>query len=158
MKRLKYIVVKHKKENTPEYNEPEEKETNEFWDDPEYSNYREKHGEHFSDKLAVWASKLMKNNQHGEAGHSWTVDEVKAAFEKLGLTKPAQSTWGDVTYSANMAYADYYGISLKTEADCIKQAYADAADPDGYAGKIFNRWLSDVMGKNVKVSWSDFLK
>lgn len=156
MKRLKYIIVRHKNNNANEYNKPE-KEKDEFLDDPQYDNYKEKHGEHFCDKLSVWASKLMKNNQHGEAGHSWSVEEVKAAFEKLGLSKPAQATWGDVAYSANMAYADYFGISLKTEADCIKQAYADVADPDGYPGKVFNRWLSDVMGKDIEVPWADFL-
>ena len=59
-------------------------------------------------------------------------------------------------YAANMAYADYYGISLKTEVDCVKQAYADAADPDGYPGKIFNRWLADVMGMDIKVSWEKY--
>lgn len=43
------------------------------------------------------------------------------------------------------------------EADCIKQAYADAEDPDGYPGKIFNRWFSDVLGKKVTVPWEEFI-
>lgn len=157
MKRLKYIIVRdEEKSYNGQGNEIEDKEEKEFWDDPEYDKYKEKYGEHFSDKLAVWASKLMKNNSHGETGHSWSVDDVKGAFDKLNLTKPDKVTWGDVTYAANMAYADYYGISLKTEADCVKQAYADAADPDGYPGKIFNRWLADVMGMNIQVSWGKY--
>lgn len=152
MKRLKYIILKHGAEN--ENNEESDKV--EFWDDPEYRKYKEKHGEHFCDKLAVWASKRM-DNAHGDKAHSWTVEEVKAAFEKLGFKKPETSTWGDVAYSANMAYADYFGGSIKTEADALRYAYEDVSDPDGYPGKIFNRWLSDVMGKEVAVPWSDFL-
>lgn len=162
MRRLKYIIFHSDKENesnTEHTQEPDEskEKTSEFWDDPDYRKYKSMHGEHFCDKLAVWASKQMRNNAHGEPGHSWTVEEVKGAFEKLGLQKPATSTWGDVTYSANMAYADYYGHSLKTDVDVIKQAYADVTDPDGYPGKIFNRWLSDVMGKQVKVPWANYL-
>lgn len=138
-------------------NDSEKKETTEFWEDPKYKKYTEKNGDHFTDKLAMWASKQMKNNPHAEAGHTWTVEEVKGAFEKLGLSKPSTTTWGDVAYAANMAYADYYGYSLKTDADVIKQANADVIDPDGYPGKIFNRWLSDVMGKGVNVPWGEFI-
>lgn len=156
MKCLKYIIVRQDKEKENAYNNSE-KDVEEFWEDPEYDKYKAKHGEHFCDKLAVWAGKMMKNNSHADQAHSWSVEEVKAAFEKLGLLKPDNITWGDVAYSANMHYADYFGISLKTEADAVRQAYADAIDPDGYPGKIFNRWLSDVMGKNISVPWSEFI-
>ena len=89
-------------------------------------------------------------NAKGEEGHHWSVEQVKSVFEKLCYQKPEENTWGDVAYSANMHYADYFGITLKTEAECIKQAYADLTDPDGYSGKIFNRWSSDVIGNCVK--------
>lgn len=39
-----------------------------------------------------------------------------------------ESTWGDVAYSANMHYADYFGTTLKTEADCVKQARRQIPD------------------------------
>ena len=96
-------------------------------------------------------------NAHGEKSHSWTVEEVKSVFASLGFVKPEKSTWGDAAYAANMAYADYYGGSLKTDADVIRHAYEDISDPDGYPGKVFNRWLSDVMGKQMQVKWSDFV-
>lgn len=152
MKRLKYIVVKHGAADA-NHESPEKVE---FWDDPEYRKYKEKYGEHFNDKLAVWASKQM-DNAHGEKSHSWAVEEVKSVFASLGFVKPEKSTWGDATYAANMAYADYYGGSLKTDADVIRHAHEDISDPDGYPGKVFNRWLADVMGKSIEVPWADFI-
>lgn len=79
------------------------------------------------------------------------------AFERFGLTKPEEITWGDIAYAANMHYADCFGVSLKTETDCVRQAYADAADPDGYPGKIFNRRFADVLGSKKAVPWDDFI-
>ena len=104
----------------------------------------------------MWASEQM-TNAHGDPAHHWGVEDVKSAFERLGFKKPEENTWGDVVYSANMHYADYYGTTLKTEAECVKQAYADVADPDGYPGKIFNRWCADVIGKKVNVPWENFI-
>ena len=121
-----------------------------------YEEYIAKYGTHFNDSLATWASEKMTNS-HGDANHHWSVEDVKSACERLGLKKPEESTWGDVAYSANMHYADYFGSSLKSEADCIKQAYADVSDPDGYPGKIFNRWTSDIIGKRVKVPWKNHI-
>lgn len=152
MKRLKYIVVKHGSENGSH----DGSEKVEFWDNPDYKKYEEKYGEHFNDKLAVWASKQM-DNARGEKAHSWNVEQVKGAFASYGFAKPETSTWGDATYAANMAYADYYGGSLKSEAEVIRHAHEDIADPDAYPGKVFNRWLADVMGKSVEVPWADFI-
>ena len=153
MRRLKYIIMKHGNES----HVPEEKKKKlEFWEDPNYIKYEEKHGEHFTEKLADWASKQM-DNAKGSKTHNWTTQEVKAAYEQMGFVKPERSTWGDVAYAANMAYADYYGGSLKTDADVIRHAHEDVADPDGYPGKVFNRWLSDVMGKNIEVAWEEFM-
>lgn len=122
----------------------------------DYDKYVQAHGSNFTDELSEWASSQM-DNAHGDKSHHWSVSDVKSAFERLGYNKPDGMTWGDAAYSANMHYADYFGESLKTEADCIKQAYADVSDPDGYPGKIFNRWLSDVVGKRVDVPWDNFI-
>ena len=85
------------------------------------------------------------------------MEEVKAAFEKMGFKKPETATWGDIAYSANMAYADYFGGSIKTEADAVRYAYDDVSDPDGYPGKIFNRWLADIMGQGSEVDWEEYI-
>ena len=39
----------------------------------------------------MWASKKM-DNVRGEKSHSWTVEEVKATFEKMGFKKPETAT------------------------------------------------------------------
>lgn len=127
----------------------------EFWKDDKYQDYKMKHGEHFTEELAAWASGKMKNVS-GEA-HTWTTDQVRAAFGQLGLTLPKDTTWGDATYAANMAYADYFGKSLYSEADCIRHAHAELADPDGYPSKTFSRWLADNMGLGIDVDWAKFV-
>lgn len=183
MKRLRYIVVKHEQGDTTEHEARHEHTGHEYKDEHEpathhdheawergkhdaigaaltamsgYNDYAAKHGSHFTDELAKWASEQM-TNAHGDPAHHWSVEDVKSAFERLGFKKPEENTWGDVAYSANMHYADYYGTTLKTEAECVKQAYADVADPDGYPGKIFNRWCADVIGKKVNVAWENFI-
>lgn len=123
--------------------------------DADFRKYIEYYGHHFNEALADWASMQMKN-ANGKT-HSWKVSDVKSAFERIGLPLPGKNTWGDATYAANMAYADYFGVSFSNELDCIKQSYADMADPDGYPGKIFNRWVSDMTGKGIEVPWHEFM-
>lgn len=169
MGRVKYIIVKHKSGECGhdgshhEHHEHHEKEDKKYDVTGEaltamsgYSEYVAKHGNHFTDALSKWASEQM-TNAHGDPAHHWSVEDVKSAFERLSYRKTDDYTWGDATYSANMHYADYFGATLKTEADCVKQAYADIADPDGYPGKIFNRWCSDIVGKKVNVPWDNFI-
>lgn len=62
-----------------------------------------------------------------------------------------------VINAANMAYADYYPDLLKDENSCIEYAYLTANDVDGYEGMIFYRWISDIMGKLIKVDWKKFI-
>lgn len=123
---------------------------NEFWSNDGYKMYKEKHGMHFSDKLAMWASNKMKNANGKE--HVWSVDDVKGAFESLGYELKSPCTWGDATYAANMIYSDY-GKYLKEDTDAVKMAWALMNDPDGYEGMIFNRWTADIMEKGVCVDW-----
>ena len=108
-----------------------------------------------TDKLADWATHQMVNGS-GE-NHHWSTSDIEKSFARMGLQKPESMTWGDAMYSSNMHYADYYGKSLPTEKDCLIQAHADLTDIDGYPGKIFNRWYSDMLGKHVDVPWSDFI-
>lgn len=120
-----------------------------------YSKYVEKHGHHFTDALAEYASKIMinANNQN----HSWTANQVKKSIESLGLVIPEKVTTGDITYLANMYYADLYPDPLKDEAACLKAAYKSANDPDGYNGMTFCRWTADVVGKAININWEKFI-
>lgn len=144
----KYIIIKKNRHQEPENN------TNEFWEDRDYVEYKKKHGMHFSDKLAEWFSKNMKNANG--VNHTWSVEDVKGAFASLGYTLPNGCTWGDATYLANMYYSDFMPM-LKTETDAVKMAYMIMKDPDGYDGMAFNRWTADIMTKNENVDWKSVM-
>ena len=89
-------------------------------------------------------------NANGQQ-HSWAASQVKKSMESLGLSIPGKVTTGDVTYAANMAYADFYPDPLKDEAACLRYAHKVANDPDGYDGMIFCRWTADAIGKSNQV-------
>lgn len=110
---------------------------------------------HFTDALAEHVSKIMVN-ANGQQ-HSWTTSQVKKSMESLGLSISDKVTIGDVTYAANMAYADLYPDPLKDEAACLRYAYKIANDPDGYEGMIFCRWTADAIGKAIKLDWEKFV-
>lgn len=77
----------------------------------------------------------------------------------ITITTPnaGKVTTGDVTYAANMAYADFYPDPLKDEAACLRYAHKVANDPDGYDGMIFCRWTADAIGKAIKLDWEKFV-
>lgn len=74
----------------------------------------------------------------------------------FGKTK-TEATLGDVTYLANMYYADLYPDPFKDEASCLRAAYRTAVDPDGYKGMIFCRWTADAIGKALSIDWEKFV-
>lgn len=134
---------------------PERTEQSDFWRDKNYDVYKEKHGEHFCDRLADMATSKMLN-ANGVL-HNWKTTDVKNAFASLGLKKKECDTWGDIAYLANMAYADFFPEVLRTEADCLRYAQMASLDPDSYNGQHFNRYLADAMGKGEVIKWSDFI-
>lgn len=128
----------------------------ELWANPYLKEYETKHGMHFSEKLAEHASKKMKN-RNGLA-HYWTREEVKGAITGAGLKIPADVRWCDMHYLANMAYADYFGSSLKTEVDCLQWACDQVNDPDGYSEKAFNHYLADLMKcETCDIPWKEMM-
>lgn len=181
-KRLKMIVVKHEdhsehhrkhdedivvrsniahhgEEREVEFDLPYEQAANALMSAKGYSEYVKKHGYHFTDALAEHVSKMMKNANGLE--HSWTAAQVKKAMESLGLmplgTTKTEATLGDITYIANMYYADLYPDPFKDEASCLRAAYRIAVDPDGYKGMIFCRWTADAIGKAINIDWKKFI-
>lgn len=176
MGRLKMIVVHHHSEDEHKehhksenyrredehrkngYKLPYETEANDLMSD-EFEGYVKKHGYHFTEALAEHVSKMMVNANGQE--HSWTAAQVKKAMESLGLmlfgkTK-TEATLGDVTYLANMYYADLYPDPFKDEASCLRAAYKVAMDPDGYQGMVFCRWTADAIGKAISIDWKKFV-
>lgn len=122
---------------------------------PGYDDYVNKHGHHFSKKLAKWAIDRMENDDGSSDHHG--IEQVKSIWESAGFGLPKSMTWGDVAYSYNMHHADYYPDPLKTDKEVLREAYKDVYDKDGYPEKIFNRWLSDIVGKGIEVPWSDLI-
>lgn len=171
MKRLKCIIIRHfirgydeehKKNISTSHSErniklnlPYEQTANALMSAKGYSEYVNRHGYHFTDELAEHISAMMENAD-GQR-HSWTVSQVKKSMESLGLNIPDNVTSGDVTYLANVYYADLYPDPLKDEVSCLKAAYKIAHDPDGYEGMIFCRWTADAIGKAIKIDWEKFV-
>ena len=118
-----------------------------------YNDYVSKHGLHFTKALQEYASKQMVNSNNQE--HTWTSEQVQNVCNVLNLKIPNTSTIEDVTYTANMAYADFYP-ELLNEHQCIKYAVAVANDKDGYTGIQFCRWMADVVGKKENIDWDKF--
>lgn len=92
---------------------------------------------------------------HPQMEHTWTSEQVQNVCNVLNLKIPNTSTIEDVTYTANMAYADFYP-ELLNEHQCIKYAAAVANDKDGYTGIQFCRWVADVVGKKENIDWDKF--
>ena len=121
--------------------------------DEHFVEYVKANGYHFTDALAQEASSMMTNTNGTE--HSWTTKQVEAVVGNYGGKDVYNKcTLGDLTYLANMAYADFYPEVIKDESSCIKYALAVASDPDGYDGIAFMRWLSDIIGKGITdINW-----
>lgn len=117
-----------------------------------YAEYVTKHGYHFTPELAECVCKQMVNT-NGQI-HRWSSKEVLSA---LGNALPPKTTLGDMTYLANMAYADFYPKVLQSETLCIEYAKAVAGDIDGYEGMPFCRWTADAIGNAVEIDWDRFV-
>lgn len=117
--------------------------------------YLEKYGKHFTIKLADFASEQMVNSD-GTSKH-WDVTDIKQIIDELGYIIPLSSTIGDIIYTANMAYADFYPLLLKDAKSCVRYAMEVAGDKDGYEGIQFCRWMADVKNKNLEIDWNFFI-
>ena len=117
--------------------------------------YIEKYGKHFTIKLADFASGQMVNSD-GTNKH-WDVSNIKQIIDELGYIIPLSSTIGDIIYTANMAYADFYPLLLKDAKSCVRYAMEVAGDKDGYEGIQFCRWMADVKNKNLEIDWNSFI-
>lgn len=121
-----------------------------------FGEYVQKHGYHFTTALADCASKMLTNANRRE--HRWTSDQVRQNLAIQGITDLGKCTLGDITFLANMAYADFYPEVLQSESACIKYAIAISKDPDGYDGIAFSRWIADLIGKRITtIEWEKYI-
>lgn len=139
---MKYMIVTKHTEDTKNNNES-------------YLQYIDKHGYHFTNELAQYASSMMQNSNN--VIHTWDSEQVRSVVDRLGYAIPSTSTIGDITYTANMCYADFFPSLIDTEDKCIQYAMNVANDIDGYEGIQFCRWLSDVNHKNITITWEKYI-
>lgn len=123
-------------------------------EDSGYQEYKKLYGKHFSQKLLDYADSEIKNSNG--SSHMWSTEDVQKLLEELNFEIPNTSTIHDVTYTANMAYADFFPDIL-TEMQCIKYAISVANNIDGYEGIQFCRWVADQMGKDKEIDWKQFM-
>lgn len=146
--KCRYIIVKR-------HDHHKEKESHEEMHDAGIMQYMEKHGSHFTVSLAEEASRRMLNSNGNP--HTWKAQQVHESIVGIGLNIPANVTLGDVTYLANMYYADLYPEVLKDEQSCIRAAVKTANDPDGYEGMTFRRWLADLSVLDKEFNFTKFI-
>lgn len=162
-----YVIIKGPKEDDYELIEKPEtgyfslvddKSTDDDYNTESWGlkSYTNRHGYHFTDQLAQVASDMMINS-NGKA-HKWTPEQIEKTMKMYGLKCHGKCTLGDLTYLANMAYADLYPTVLKDEVSCLRYAVAMADDPDGYEGMVFNRWVSDLKKnkRENRIQWEKF--
>lgn len=157
------IVIRHSKEDEPSIKYMASLRKNEDGsytasvgqvDKEGYHSYIEKHGKHFNKKLEEYASSNMLNSNN--SAHTWTSEQVQNVCNVHNLHIPSTSTIYDVTYTANMAYADFYP-HLLNEHQCILYAIDVANDKDGYEGIQLSRWIADIMCKREELDWNRFI-
>lgn len=160
-----YVIVKGSKDDdyeliekpeTSYFSLSDEKSADDSTDSWSMKCYTNKHGYHFTERLANIASEMM-TNANGKS-HMWTPEQIEKTMKLYGLTNKGNCTLGDLTYLANMAYADLYPSVLKDEVSCLRYAIAMANDPDGYDGMPFNRWVSDLKKTNRmnRIQWEKY--
>lgn len=135
---------------------PNERVAEQIMDSDDFGEYIARHGYHFTADLADCATKMLKNANHRE--HRWTSEQIRQQLAIHGLNDWGKCTLGDITFLANMAYADFYPEVLSSEHACIKYAIAVAKDPDGYDGIVFSRWIADLIGNKVTtIDWERYV-
>lgn len=144
----KVIVIRHSDSETKDNRQTVEEKPNYVL------KYIEAHNNHFSKALCQFACSKMVNSD--KSNHRWTPEEVQSKINELGLQYNDTSNIYDVTYTANMAYADFYPEILDIDK-CIRYAVAVANDLDGYEGIQFSRWMADVRNTNLDIDWSQMI-
>lgn len=135
---------------------PNERVASQIMEASSFGEYIAKHGYHFTPELADCATKMLVNSNGRE--HRWTSDQIRQQLLVHGIGDTGKCTLGDITFLANMAYADFYPEVLASESACIKYAIAVSKDPDGYDGIVFSRWIADLIGRKVtSIEWENYV-
>lgn len=94
--------------------------------------YIRKHGRHFTEELAMSATKGR-----------WTTEEIMPKVESLVYYNVTGSTVGDIVFLVNFA-KDSGKSFLKTKRQCIKFALCIVGEYAMHDGVMFNKWVGDT--------------
>ena len=124
-----------------------------------FAAYVERHGWHFTDRLAMDVSvKMIPADSDGKPWTpEWNPERMAKTMEAMGHGMPEGVTVGDLVYAANMGFADLYPKALPEKIGAYKYAMALAQDPDGYEGMIFCRWVADAAAKKEEVGFEKYV-
>lgn len=117
------------------------------------SGYKERHGCHFSRKLADYAVSELVNADGSK--HRFTEETLRTMLKSMSIHEPEHM--GDLVYLSNWIYSDLYPVSVKNEQDIVRGAVKLLADPDGYEGMAMKRWLFDMREKGKEVDLSAYM-
>ena len=123
----------------------------------DFKEYIKKHGYHFTDDLADYASNLMEP-------YSSAIPKIKSSEvpnyinEDTRLKAKFHSSNGDLAYLINMYNTDFTSTGLFSSIkDFVRMAISIINDEDGYAGMIFDRWLTDIKAKEIEIDWKKYV-
>lgn len=121
----------------------------------EYLSY---YGWHFSKKMVDWATSKMYKRV-GEAKQyidPITMDSLKEMLRAYNIKFECPYEY-DCLYVANMAKADFLGMSIPDERSLLIYVKNYTEDPDGYDGLPFTRFYADCIGSGVAIPWEDVI-
>lgn len=172
MEHLKFIITKHhvhnEDDNSTEYNIdnknhnnsveldlPYEKKVKDlmFTKDNGYVEYINKYGYHFTKELSDYICDIKNKNNKD----IWTSNQIEKSANNLNLEFKHNATVGDLSYLTNTYFLQFHPDFIQDGVQCIKIANKILNDEDSYDGMVFCRWISDAIGKNIKINWKDFI-
>ena len=122
-----------------------------------FEEYIKKHGYHFTDDLADYASSLMEP-------YSSAIPKIKSSeipdyiTEDTRLKAKFHSSNGDLAYLINMYNTDFTDTGLFSSIkDFVHMAVSIINDKDGYPGMVFDRWLTDIKAKEIEIDWKKYV-
>ena len=115
--------------------------------------YLSHYGYHFSPAMARWAVSMMEFRKRTDKLGKEDAEKLLADRE-IDFSKAKAH---DLVYIANNVLADRWGSSVKDEDQLALAIKDELADPDGYEGMAFTRFLSDCTAKGIPIVWEDMI-
>lgn len=115
--------------------------------------YLSYYGYHFSPAMARWAVSMIEFRKRTDKMGKEDAEKLLADRE-IDFRKAKAH---DLVYIANNVLADRWGSSVKDEDQLALAIKDELADPDGYEGMAFTRFLADCNAKGIPIVWEDMI-